>query len=116
MKVKQIRLLGLCLVLVSGMVVLLAACGAGPAGPQGPEGPAGPPGEPGSGLSEEQSEGLEKAIALAGAVPFPSLEGVPRGCPSCHVLVDEETGAYTLPFEAHERAEIRNPWLPSQRL
>ena len=104
---KKLKYLSLTLILTAGMVVLLAACGAGPAGPQGPEGPAGPPGDPGPSLSEEQSAGLEKAIALAEAVPFPSLEGVPRGCPSCHVLVDEETGAYTLPFEAHERAEIR---------
>ncbi|NIO72494.1 MAG: hypothetical protein GTN71_26590 [Anaerolineae bacterium] len=41
------------------------------------------------------------------AVPFPALEEQLRGCPSCHVLADPETGKYTLPYEAHERAEAR---------
>jgi hypothetical protein len=58
-------------------------------------------------LSDEQVAALEKAGALAEAVPFPSLEAVNRGCPACHVLVDPETGAYTLPYEAHERVEAR---------
>lgn len=83
---------------------------AGPPGPQGPEGPQGPAGPAGSGeagLTEEQAEGLESAIALAGAVPFPAVEEQRRGCPACHVLVNEETGQYTLPYEAHERAEAR---------
>ena len=30
-----------------------------------------------------------------------------RGCGACHRLVDAETGKYTLPYEAHERAEAR---------
>lgn len=30
-----------------------------------------------------------------------------RGCLSCHVLADPNTGKYTLPYEAHERAELR---------
>ncbi len=82
---------------------------AGPPGPQGPAGPAGPPGPqgpPGPGLTEEQAKALEKAGALAEAVPFPTVEAR-RGCPACHVLVDKETGKYTLPYEAHERAEAR---------
>ena len=83
---------------------------AGPAGPPGPTGPAGPPcpaGPAGAGLTEEQAQALEGAAALAGAVPFPALEQQSRGCPACHVLVDPETGQYTLAFEAYERAEAR---------
>lgn len=82
----------------------------GPEGPAGPEGPQGPPGEEGpagTGLSEEQSASLEQAAALADAIPYPFLEEQRRGCPACHVLVDPETGQFTLPFEAHERAEAR---------
>ncbi|MDP2661054.1 MAG: hypothetical protein Q8R28_10035 [Dehalococcoidia bacterium] len=30
-----------------------------------------------------------------------------RGCLACHVLVDPASGAYTLPFEAEERAKAR---------
>jgi hypothetical protein len=30
-----------------------------------------------------------------------------RGCPSCHVLINPETGQYTLAYEAHERVEAR---------
>ena len=97
------------------LAVVLAACAgaegpagpqgpAGPTGPQGPEGPAAPAGE---GLTEEQASTLEAASALAGSIPFPALEEVLRGCPACHALVDPETGQYTLPYEAHERAEAR---------
>jgi hypothetical protein len=32
---------------------------------------------------------------------------VSRGCPACHVLIDKDTGKYTLPFEAQERAKAR---------
>jgi hypothetical protein len=38
---------------------------------------------------------------------------VRRGCPACHVLVDKETGKYTLPFEAAERAKARGKEHPS---
>ncbi len=79
----------------------------GPAGPQGQAGPEGPAGPAGEGLTEEQAAALDKASVLAESVPFPFLEEQRRGCPACHVLVDAETGAYTLPFEAHERAEVR---------
>jgi hypothetical protein len=58
-------------------------------------------------LTEEQAQVLEKAGALAAAVPFPAVEEVRRGCPACHVLVDKETGAYTLPFEAEKRVKAR---------
>lgn len=79
----------------------------GPPGPAGSPGPQGPPGPPGPGLTDEQVESLEKAAALAEAVPFPAVEEPRRGCPACHALVDPETGKYTLPYEAHERAEAR---------
>ncbi len=96
-------------ILLGGL--LLAAC-AGPAGPEGPQGPQGPagsqgsPGLPGADLTAEQTKALETAGNLA-AIQFPALDEVRRGCPACHVLVDPETGKYTLPYEARERAEAR---------
>ena len=95
---------------------------AGPAGLAGPEGPAGSAGSagpeglqgpPGSGLTDEQTAALEKASALAESVPFPAVEEQHRGCPACHVLVDPESGAYTLSFEAHERATARGGQHPA---
>ena len=106
------------LILITSMLILatllLAACAGseGAEGPQGPQGPAGPAGaqgsegSPGAELTEEQLAALETAGNLAG-IQFPILDEVRRGCPACHELVDEETGGYTLPFEAHERAEAR---------
>jgi thiosulfate dehydrogenase len=106
------------LILITAMLILatllLTACAGqegqeGPQGPQGPAGPAGaqgPAGSPGTELTEDQLAALETAGGLAG-IQFPGLDEVRRGCPACHVLVDEETGGYTLPFEAHERAEAR---------
>jgi hypothetical protein len=61
----------------------------------------------GGGLTEEQAKALEKASALAEAIPFPALEQQLRGCPACHVVVDAKTGAYTLAFEAEERVKAR---------
>lgn len=61
---------------------------------------------PESGLTEEQLAALETANRLAG-IQFPALDEVRRGCPACHVLVNPESGQFTLPFEAHERAEVR---------
>lgn len=58
-------------------------------------------------LTEEQAESLEQAGALADFVSFPNVDEVRRGCPACHLLVDEETGKYTLAYEAFERAEAR---------
>ncbi len=94
--------------------LLFAACSGsegaeGPQGPQGPAGPAGaqgPEGSSGTELTEDQLAALETAGGLAG-IQFPGIDEVRRGCPACHELVDEETGGYTLPFEAHERAEAR---------
>jgi mono/diheme cytochrome c family protein len=88
----------------------------GPEGPEGPAGPQGPPGPPGSALTDEQTQSLESAAALSEAVPYPSLEDVRRGCPACHVLVDPETGQFTLPYEAHERAEARGRQHPAVAL
>jgi hypothetical protein len=64
-------------------------------------------------LTEEQAVALEFAGVLAANVPFPALEVVNRGCPTCHVLVDPETGAFTLAYEAFERAEARGGEHPS---
>lgn len=94
--------------LITLLAFILAAC-AGTPGPEGPPGPAGPQGEPGPAgteLTEEQLQAIETAGNLAG-IQFPALDEVRRGCPACHVLVDNETGQYTLPYEAHERAEAR---------
>lgn len=108
------------ILILSGMVilagVLLAACAgqagqAGPAGPEGPQGPAGPAGPAGSSLTDEQAT----AVAVAGQLGFISPPGgeQKRGCPACHVVVDPATGKYTLPYEAHERAEARGEEHPS---
>ncbi len=106
------------LILITSMFILaallLAACAGsegseGPRGPQGPAGRAGaqgPEGSPGIELTEDQLAALETAGTLSG-IQFPGLDEVRRGCPACHELVDEETGKYTLPYEAHERAEAR---------
>lgn len=109
---KQRYLLMIALFILAGLVLSACAGAEGPEGPQGPQGPAGPagaqgaPGSPGTELTEDQVTALDTAVNLAG-IQFPGLDEVRRGCPACHVLVDEETGAYTLPFEAHERAEAR---------
>lgn len=99
----------ICVIVTGGLV--LAACAGpigpeGPQGPQGPAGPQGPQGPAGAGLTEEQTTALETAANLTG-IQFPALDEVRRGCPACHVLVDPETGQFTLPYEAHERAEAR---------
>ena len=111
--ISVIRLGGLmALGLTVGLVLVACAGEPGPAGPQGPQGPAGiqgpqgPAGEPGVGLNEEQVATLEQAATLGELISFP-LEEQRRGCPSCHVLVDPETGQFTLAYEAHERAEVR---------
>ncbi|MGB5845940.1 MAG: c-type cytochrome [Anaerolineales bacterium] len=100
-------------ILILGSLLIAACAGSegaeGPQGPQGPAGPAGaqgPEGSSGTELTEDQLAALETAGNLAG-IQFPGLDEVRRGCPACHELVDEETGGYTLPFEAHERAEAR---------
>jgi ferredoxin len=57
-------------------------------------------------LTDEQTKALDAASALSG-IQYPAVEEVRRGCPACHTVVDAETGKYTLPYEAHERAEAR---------
>ncbi|MGE5123820.1 MAG: hypothetical protein ACM3H7_04830, partial [Acidobacteriaceae bacterium] len=59
-----------------------------------------------------QTQALDTAANLA-AIQFPVLDEVRRGCPACHVLVDAETGKYTLAYEAHERVEVRGEEHPS---
>ena len=65
----------------------------GPEGPAGLQGPAGAQGEAGPAGEDIDTGDLARARR--------------RGCTSCHVLVDPETGKYTLSYEAHERAEAR---------
>jgi hypothetical protein len=93
----------LCLIALFVLGVLALAACAGQAGPAGPAGAS---------LTEDQTKALETAGKLAG-ISFPATEGVPRGCPACHLVVDAETGKYTLPYEAHERAEARGEEHPS---
>lgn len=50
-----------------------------------------------------------EGIAMSGDVTWEAASaagGPRRGCLSCHVLVDSQTGRYTLAFEAQERAEV----------
>jgi hypothetical protein len=86
---------------IAAIIIAIAALGYGMfiPGSAGPEGPAGPQGPQGVHIDEELSERLQ--IAIEGYVE------PKRGCTSCHVLVDEETGKYTLAYEAHERVEVR---------
>ncbi|MFU8773219.1 MAG: c-type cytochrome [Anaerolineales bacterium] len=105
--------------LVTGVLIFAGCAGpAGPEGPPGPQGPAGPQGQagpPGAGLDEDQTAALEAAGALSG-IQFPALDEVRRGCPACHVLVVEDTGQYTLAYEAHSRAEARGRTHPEVAL
>ena len=87
----------------------------GPEGPAGPQGPAGVQGEAGPAgedidtgdLAELIQTTLEGDLAERLQLDIVAELPRPRGCPSCHVLVDPETGHYTLSSEAHERAEAR---------
>lgn len=115
--------------LIAAGVLLFTAC-AGPSGPAGPQGaagpagpagaagpageagPAGPEGPAGTGLTITETNTLNDAARLAG-ISFPAVEAALRGCPACHVLVDKETGRYTLPFEAEERAKVRGSEHPT---
>lgn len=107
------RTLTILSILVAGGLFVAACAGPagpqgpqGPAGPAGPVGPAGPEGAAGAGLTEDQTKALETAGTLTG-ISFPAVDEARRGCPACHLLVDQETGKYTLPYEAMERAEAR---------
>jgi cytochrome c553 len=109
----RLRLIILTALFVFAAIAFAACAGAqgpeglqGPQGPSGPAGAQGPAGPAGTELTEEQLAALETAGNLAG-IQFPLLDEVRRGCPACHALEDEETGQYTLPYEAHERAEAR---------
>jgi hypothetical protein len=107
---RRLRAVGI----LAAFFLVLAACTgdagpAGPVGPPGPAGPVGPEGPAGPGFTEEQIEQLDAAFALT-----QPLEEINRGCPACHVLVDEETGRYTLAFEAHERAEAAGGGHPKE--
>lgn len=72
---------------------------AGPVGPAGPSGPAGPQGLQGP----SGPAGTVNQTAVINAVTSARLTPVDarRGCTSCHVLVNNATGQYTLSYEAH---------------
>jgi mono/diheme cytochrome c family protein len=87
----------------------------GQEGPSGAQGPIGPPGEVGPAGQDIDTDDLTDIIQtaleeeLSERLQMDILSDLPRprGCSSCHVLVDPETGKYTLSYEAHERAEAR---------
>jgi thiosulfate dehydrogenase len=87
----------------------------GPEGPAGPQGPAGAQGEAGPAGEDIDPADLAELIQttledeLSERLQLNIESDIPRrrGCTSCHVLVDPETGKYTLSYEAHERAEAR---------
>ncbi len=80
----------------------------GPPGPAGPQGLQGPQGEPGEGIDEtELATQIEDQISERLAFNITASKEPLRGCPSCHVLVDPNSGRYTLSYEAHERTEAR---------
>jgi thiosulfate dehydrogenase len=85
---------------------------AGPQGIQGEPGEAGAqglPGEEGPGVTtDELAEVVEEQLAESLQLPIEAYIAPVRGCTSCHVLVDPETGAFTLSYEAHERSEVRH--------
>jgi len=108
---KQPRLL-IFIVLMLLAITLITSSQLVSGSPSGQEGSQETPAPPGPGLTEEQQAALDAASRLAG-IQFPALDEVRRGCPACHTLVDAETGRYTLPFEAHERAEARGSEHPS---
>lgn len=105
---------------IAAIVIAVIALGynfvaQGPEGPQGPPGPQGVQGEQGPegpGVTEDElATAVGSAIEdeLAERLQIPIEGDIPRrrGCTSCHVLVDSETGKYTLAYEAHERVEVR---------
>lgn len=87
----------------------------GPEGPAGPQGPIGVQGEAGPAGQDIDTDDLTELIQttledeLSERLQYDILSNIDRrrGCKSCHVLVDPETGKYTLSYEGHERAEAR---------
>jgi mono/diheme cytochrome c family protein len=76
----------------------------GPAGADGPEGP----GVTADELADVVEEILGETLAESLQLPIEAYIAPRRGCTSCHVLVDPESGKYTLSYEAHERSEVRH--------
>lgn len=113
------RVGALSILVILAFVVLLVGVGcqpaAGPAGPQGPagsQGPAGPAGAAGPAgrdatLNVTQTTALQYAAVLSTSLAYPVQDQQRRGCTSCHVLADKQTGKYTLSYEAHERVEAQ---------
>ena len=87
----------------------------GPAGPEGPQGAQGEPGSegpagPAANLDTIQSyidEALDEELSERLQIPIEDSLEPRRGCTSCHILIDSESGKYTLSYEAHERVEAR---------
>lgn len=108
---------------IAAIIIAIAALGygilvPGSAGPEGPAGPQGVQGETGlqgpagedADIDEVTSiveEAIDEELSERLQIPIEAYIEPVRGCTSCHVLVDEETGKYTLSYEAHERVEAR---------
>lgn len=109
---------------ILAIVIAVAALGYGiiTPGKEGPQGIQGVPGEAGAqGLPGEEGPGvttdelaevveeqLTERLAENLQLPIEAYIAPKRGCTSCHVLVDSESGKYTLSYEAHERSEVRH--------
>ncbi len=78
----------------------------GQEGPAGPQGPAGVQGEAGPAGQDIDTDDLTELIQttledeLSERLQYDILSNIDRrrGCKSCHVLVDPETGKYTLSY------------------
>jgi thiosulfate dehydrogenase len=112
---------------ILAIVIAVAALGSGlitpgKEGPQGPQGIQGVPGEAGAqgatgaegpGVTSDEvaevvEELLTEQLAESLQLPIEAYIAPKRGCTSCHVLINPETGQYTLSYEAHERSEARH--------
>jgi len=108
---------------IAALIIAAAALGyglfvpgsQGPAGPEGPQGAQGEPGQvgpagPAANLDAIQAyinEALDEELSEKLQIPIEAVLEPRRGCTSCHVLIDPESGKYTLAYEAHERVEAR---------
>ncbi|MFQ6134480.1 MAG: c-type cytochrome [Nitrososphaerales archaeon] len=114
-------ILSIVAILIGAAAIGLTYTTPGPEGPPGPRGQAGPPGPagaPGETPSPDEirsiaNETIEEVLSERLAFPIERAIEPRRGCPACHVLIDPETGKYTLAYEAHERTEARGRHHPS---
>ena len=119
------KTLAIAAIIIAALALGYGVITPGTEGPQGPQGIQGLPGEAGvqgaagaagaagPGVSTDEvaevvEELLTEQLAESLQLPIEAYIAPKRGCTSCHVLVDPESGAYTLSYEAHERSEVRH--------